>query len=107
MIRRVLVLAMVITSLLVIACSPAALPAAIPVASTVTPTPLKSGPVPSPTPPVKALGLPAAPISTFKVVNTYPHDRAAFTEGLVIDGGVLYESTGLNGQSSLRRVRLS
>jgi len=63
--------------------------------------------MPSPTPPVSVLGLPAAPNLTFKVINTYPHDRAAFTEGLVMDGGVLYEGTGLNGQSSLRRVDLA
>jgi glutamine cyclotransferase len=40
------------------------------------------------------------------VVNIYPHDRTAFTQGLVVDGGALYEGTGLNGQSSLRRVDL-
>ncbi|MEM7349668.1 MAG: glutaminyl-peptide cyclotransferase [Acidobacteriota bacterium] len=34
----------------------------------------------------------------------YPHDPSAFTQGLVWDGGVLYESTGLYGKSSLRRV---
>jgi glutamine cyclotransferase len=46
------------------------------------------------------------PVYTFSVVNFYPHDRAAFTQGLVIDNGVLYEGTGLNGQSELRRVDL-
>jgi glutamine cyclotransferase len=46
----------------------------------------------------------SVPVFTYTVVNTYPHDRAAFTEGLVMDGGVLYEGTGLNGQSWLRRV---
>jgi glutamine cyclotransferase len=48
----------------------------------------------------------AVPIFTYKVVNSYPHDRTAFTEGLVMDRGVLYEGTGLNGQSSLRQVDL-
>jgi glutamine cyclotransferase len=42
----------------------------------------------------------------YTIVNTYPHDRNAFTEGLLIDDGVLYESTGLYGNSSLRRVEL-
>jgi glutamine cyclotransferase len=42
----------------------------------------------------------------YSVVNEYPHDTSAFTEGLVFDGGFLYESTGLNGNSSLRRVDL-
>jgi len=44
---------------------------------------------------------------TYTVVNTYPHNRSAFTEGLVFDNGVLYESTGLYGASSLRRVDLT
>lgn len=37
-----------------------------------------------------------------QVVATRPHDRSAFTEGLEIDGGLLYESTGLEGRSTLR-----
>jgi glutamine cyclotransferase len=43
---------------------------------------------------------------THTVVNEYPHDTNAFTQGLVIDNGVLYEGTGLNGHSTLRRVDL-
>jgi len=43
---------------------------------------------------------------TYGVVNVYPHDANAFTEGLVFDGGFLYECTGLYGNSSLRRVNL-
>ncbi len=42
----------------------------------------------------------------YEVVHTYPHDKFAFTEGLFYWHGVLYESTGLNGQSSVRKVRL-
>jgi glutamine cyclotransferase len=42
----------------------------------------------------------------YEVVNTFPHDPGAFTQGLVFSDGVLFESTGLNGQSSLRRVAL-
>lgn len=45
-----------------------------------------------------------APVYTYTIVNTYPHDRQAFTQGLVFDQGGLYEGTGLRGQSSLRRV---
>jgi glutaminyl-peptide cyclotransferase len=41
---------------------------------------------------------------TYNLVNTYPHDSGAYTEGLVFDNGVLYESTGES--SSLRRVDL-
>jgi glutaminyl-peptide cyclotransferase len=39
-----------------------------------------------------------------EVVQSFPHDPAAFTQGLVLAGGVLYESTGLEGRSSVRRV---
>ncbi|MCK4308815.1 MAG: glutaminyl-peptide cyclotransferase [Candidatus Atribacteria bacterium] len=46
------------------------------------------------------------PVYTYKVVNIYPHDRSAFTEGLVFEDGVLYEGTGLHGYSTLRRVKL-
>lgn len=51
---------------------------------------------------------PAKPVKyTYKVINTYPHDTAAYTQGLIYDGGYLYESTGQFGQSSLRKVKLS
>jgi glutamine cyclotransferase len=46
------------------------------------------------------------PVYTYEIVNTYPHDRGAFTQGLVFLNGEFLESTGLNGQSSLRRVEL-
>jgi len=41
-----------------------------------------------------------------RIVHTYPHDSQAFTEGLFFLDGQLYESTGLVGQSTIRRVRL-
>jgi glutamine cyclotransferase len=43
---------------------------------------------------------------TFEVVHVFPHDPTAFTQGLEFHAGFLYESTGLNGRSSLRKVRL-
>lgn len=43
---------------------------------------------------------------TYEVVETYPHDPGAFTQGLLIHEGTLYESTGLYGESSLRKVAL-
>jgi glutaminyl-peptide cyclotransferase len=46
------------------------------------------------------------PEYTFKVIHVFPHDPTAFTQGLVYHDGFLYESTGLNGRSSLRKVRL-
>jgi glutamine cyclotransferase len=48
----------------------------------------------------------AAPVFGYQVVASWPHDPEAYTEGLVIEGGFLYESTGLNGYSSLRKVVL-
>jgi glutamine cyclotransferase len=46
---------------------------------------------------------PAAPIRLHAdVLATFPHDPAAFTQGLELDGGVLYEGTGLEGKSSMR-----
>lgn len=48
----------------------------------------------------------AAPVYGFHVEHTYPHDPAAFTEGLFYKDGYLYESTGLEGRSSVRKVKL-
>lgn len=42
-----------------------------------------------------------------KVIRTYPHDVRAFTQGLLMFDGKLYESTGLHGRSSVRRVDLA
>lgn len=41
----------------------------------------------------------------YKVIKRFPHDRGAYTQGLVFDEGVMYESTGLNRKSSLRKVK--
>jgi glutaminyl-peptide cyclotransferase len=48
----------------------------------------------------------AAPEYGYKVVHVYPHDRNAFTQGLEFRAGFLYEGTGLNGQSTVRKVKL-
>ena len=53
--------------------------------------------------PVSQAGVPEY---TFEVVHSYPHDRTAFTEGLFYLDGFLYESTGIEGASSVRKVRL-
>lgn len=47
------------------------------------------------------------PLLKVQVVAAYPHDRNAFTQGLIWRDGVLYESTGLVGRSSLRKVDLT
>jgi glutamine cyclotransferase len=46
------------------------------------------------------------PLATYRIVNTYPHDLSAFTQGLVFADDFLYEGTGLRGHSSLRKVDL-
>lgn len=48
----------------------------------------------------------ASPVKqlSIKILATLPHDNRAFTQGLVFDGGYLYESTGLYGRSSLRKI---
>lgn len=47
------------------------------------------------------------PVLVPQVLNTYPHDSSAFTQGLLWHAGALYESTGLYGRSSLRRVDIN
>jgi len=42
----------------------------------------------------------------FKIINEYPHDKQAYTQGLEFHDGFLYESTGQRGNSSLRKVEL-
>ena len=48
----------------------------------------------------------AVPTYGYEIVNTYPHDSRAFTEGLFYLNGFLYESTGLERQSSIRKEKL-
>jgi glutaminyl-peptide cyclotransferase len=48
----------------------------------------------------------AVPRYGYEIVHTYPHDASAFTEGLFYLNGVLYESTGLEEHSTIRKVRL-
>ncbi len=72
----------------------------------------RTAPAPSPQsgkplPAVTDLVTTAVPaVSTYRVINVYPHDQNASTQGLVFDKGVLYEGTGLYGNSTLRRVEL-
>jgi len=51
-------------------------------------------------------GIGAVPTFTYRIVRVYPHDPNAFTQGLQYVDGVLYEGTGLNGRSSIRKVAL-
>ncbi len=49
---------------------------------------------------------PAPPFYDYEVINTYPHDTDAYTQGLYYHDGFLYEGTGRNGKSTLRKVEL-
>jgi glutamine cyclotransferase len=75
-----------------------------PATPTVTASP---SPTANPSPVAAETIPPAKGISdySYQIVNVYPHDRGAFTQGLVYEDGVFYEGTGLRGESSLRRVR--
>lgn len=62
-------------------------------------------PAPLPSVAVPALG---APVQSFRVVASYPHDAEAYTQGLIYRAdGAFYESTGLYERSSLREVDLA
>ena len=41
---------------------------------------------------------------TYKIINSYPHDKTSYTQGLEFSGDTLYESTGLKGQSKIRSI---
>ena len=45
-------------------------------------------------------------IYTYKIINTYPHDTKAYTQGLEYYNGFLYETTGHYGESTLRKVEI-
>lgn len=45
-------------------------------------------------------------VQSYEIVRAYPHDSAAFTQGLFFHDGALFESTGMVGESTLRKVRL-
>ncbi|MFN2227209.1 MAG: glutaminyl-peptide cyclotransferase [Anaerolineae bacterium] len=108
------------------AAAPALLPAALflivalllgcaPSAATATPDVAPAAGVtsaPTATPTAAVVETPQAPAAvgvtsySYRVINEYPHDPGAFTQGLVYHEGILYEGTGLWGSSSLRRVAL-
>ena len=50
--------------------------------------------------------VPPVPTYGYQVVRSYPHDRGAFTQGLIFHDNVFYEGTGLNGQSGIRKVKI-
>ena len=98
--------------LLIAACgstaAPAAESAAAPAAAAATPLPPPTATViPAPTLlPTPAGATNAVPAYGYTVVNSFPHDVQAYTQGLQIVDGVFYEGTGLDGRSSLRKVEI-
>ena len=68
------------------------------------PTLPQAAPAPAP---VVATPTARPPTAGVRIVARFPHDRAAFTEGLIWHDGALYESVGREGQSDVRRVRLA
>lgn len=48
----------------------------------------------------------APAVYTYKIINSYPHDTKAYTQGLEYYNGFLYETTGRRGQSTLRKVEI-
>lgn len=77
--------------------SPTPTPSANPVATVPTPTVTVQFPPSTQT---------STPVYTYEIINVFPHDRGAFTQGLVFQDGLLYEGTGLRGASTLRKVEL-
>ena len=71
------------------------------------PTAVSVLPTPAAVSPLAPATTAALPRYGYEVVNVYPHDPAAFTQGLLFDAGMLYESTGLYGASSIRQVDLA
>lgn len=53
---------------------------------------------------IKVLAEKSPDIYTYKIINTYPHDKTAFTQGLEFKNDTLYEGTGRKGQSKLKKI---
>jgi len=86
---------------LLLAAASCTAPPSEPVSSAPTASP---SPVTHPTASVEHAPLPTSPVAG--VLGTFPHDVTSFTEGLVYDHGALFESTGMYGESKLRKVDL-
>ena len=56
--------------------------------------------------PLQACESDELPVYGYRIVNVFPHDENAFTQGLFFRDGWLYESTGQRGASSIRKVHI-
>ncbi|MCL4265274.1 MAG: glutaminyl-peptide cyclotransferase [Anaerolineae bacterium] len=115
--RLIILTLLLVTAVTLTTCTspqPTAVPAT-PIPISPTPTAVPASPVAGYTvvisPPAITEAYPAPDESvsstlvyTYQIVNQYPHDPEAFTQGLVWMDGEFYEGTGLRGKSSLRRV---
>ncbi len=107
--RAMIVILLILTSVWATACVPAPTPLLSPppiLTMEISPSPAPST-TPSqtaapPTDPIATSG--PARFYTYRVLATLPHDREAFTQGLIFEDGFFFEGTGLVGQSTLRRV---
>ena len=94
---------MLLLLLFVTACTVDVPPTAT-IAPTMTPSP---PPEPTATAQTQTAVPPQTPINySYTIVNSYPHDVGAFTQGLIWHDGIMYESTGQRGESDVRRVLL-
>ena len=90
------------TLLLMVSC------AAMPTLPSTTPTPIVVATIGATSPPVEQPTALGAPLQSFQLLASYPHDPQAFTQGLIYTGGnTYYESTGYYEFSSLREVELT
>ena len=117
--NRLLTISFLFMMLLATACQsrpaqinlPSIAPTTIPATETAVPIELPTEPPPAietavPTPTEISETTSSPIIYTYEIINSYPHDPTAFTQGLIYLDGVLYEGTGRHGQSSLREVDL-
>lgn len=85
----------------------AAEPTPTPTSPPASPVPTKEAAASATTTPDAAVPASSVAREGYEVVHVYPHDTTAFTEGLLVAKGHFFESTGLNGESSLREVDIS
>lgn len=84
--------------------TPTTLPSPTATRTPIPPPTATSTSLPTAGPATEAASPGQTPRYTYEIVNTYPHDPNAFTQGLIYLDGLFYEDTGLRGRSSLRQV---
>jgi glutaminyl-peptide cyclotransferase len=106
MVKRLGVTAVAVVGLALGFAGVGATSAAAPAGTTTAVTNAHAKAVPTNDVPPTPATLNSIPTYTYQVLHVYPHDPAAFTQGLFYLNGFLYESTGLEGRSTVRKVRL-